>query len=141
MWLPILKSIKTHLSAQPSLADVEIKIGSNEPVLKKRGLRIRRAGEPNAKNLSTSQPETVPNVVMVWIDCWEHCQDKDPEKAYELLYDLETKLEKALEVWAQIRPGLNGLHCTVSIEATASDGDEFRPSIGSRKILKISYRG
>lgn len=141
MWLPILRSIKTHLLAQESLQDVEIKIGSNEPIVKKRAIRIRRAGEPSPKNLNNQQMATTPNIVMVWLDCWEHNQDKDPEVAYGLLYDLECKVEAALAVWAQFQPGLNGAQCVVEISATAADGDEVRPAIGSRKVLKITYRG
>lgn len=143
MWLPILQSLKAHFEAQLALKDAETKIGSNEPVLKKRGIRIRRAGEPTPRNLNNLSPgnrNTSPNTVMVWIDCWEHNNNKDPEVAYQLLYDLEKKVDDALISWAQMQPGLNGAQCVVSLEATAADGDEYRPSVGSRKIVKISYR-
>ena len=140
MWWEIIQSIVSHFKADDALSFVSkenIKAGipeGEEAPEECPAIRVCRGGESNLDLLSRGKGD-----VTILIFCWEESDSQEPEDAYRLLSAMERKVIDSLMAWLEIAPKELKAKLSFDIPAIASDGDTFRPTVGSRITLVIKY--
>lgn len=134
MWWPIIDSLVQHFRAELAGVDTKAGLEEDDEAMTCPAIRIRRGGERD-KNILTSGKETV----TLWLDAWVENHDIDPGVAYKLLYELEKPMLMSLERWMQSASKLLKMRMSFEPLEIIPDGDQFRPRVGSRTILKITW--
>lgn len=135
MWLAFSEVIKEQLESWSDLAGVPIELAGGAAVPTRRQIEIK-PGPSGPRPLAAAHQGTVD----LWIDCWEHSIEQDPVVAYRLLALLERQLLEALEHWQRHGERVDDVDFRLEIASRQSDGDIFRPSVGSRTTLRIHWK-
>lgn len=139
MWWLIISNMVSWLRSSSDIdtvADDNIKPGipENEDIPEYPAIRVCRGGERGVYLLTKGKSEAT-----VYVYCWEGSDSQDPGDAYELLAALENKVATALESWLlQVQTALK-IRISLEIPEIIPDGDIYRPAVGSRITLKLTW--
>jgi hypothetical protein len=139
MWWKIIKSIVCHFKTDSALSYVpednkKAGIPEREDIPDYPAIRVCRGGESGLDLQSRGKGD-----VTIWIECWQGSDSQDPGDAYELLEQLEQKMIASLMKWLQVAPAELKIRLSFDITNMSSDGDTFRPVVGSRTTLIVHY--
>lgn len=126
MWAELLDLLVTRLRAD--LYGVVVTAYADAVIPDVPTVRVLRASSP-ARPLFAQMS----GAEFFAVECWVRAED--PEDANRALADLEERVLVALRAIPRIDP-----ITTVTIAGVDPDGDLFRPNLGSRINLNISWR-
>jgi hypothetical protein len=126
MWLEIMGIVATALRAE--LPHVTVSTAVDAVVPDVDTVRVTRASSP-ARALF----QQLSGAEALAVECWT--RNDDPDLANAQLQAMENNVLAALRGIARIDPIM-----TVEILGLDPDGDLFRPAVGSRFTLNISWR-
>ncbi len=131
MWSAVLTSLQMHLAA--ALPETVIRQGGDAEVPEQRTVQLLRGDGDLAGALSGIFRTTF------YAELWEYDADDDQAAAYARLDELEMQFLEALVGWGHTQ-AIQGWRIVVRLKSTESDGDAFRPSVGTRMTFEVEGR-
>lgn len=131
MWLEILRGWRDGLAG--AMPDTQVSVGADAQVPECRAIQLLRGPGDDSRFKRENVLEQ-----RFWIECWAY--DKAaPEKAYADLDAIEQAVRDYLTGCsaAAVVPGWDLI---VTLEGVEPDGDQFRPSVGSRMTVLVKGR-
>lgn len=130
MWASLLSSLAGHLEL--ALLDVQVVRNASAQVWERPTVTLARG--PTQRRATVDWTGGVQDI---WIECWEH--DTDPLLANTALEALEAAVQAETDAWLAAL-ALPGVCVAGEWLGTEPDGDMFRPSVGSRATLRLSWQ-
>lgn len=135
-WWPILEAMRDHLRAWPGLKSSQVQAGADAAVPESRKVRLLRGPGLPREHTNSGTGE-----LTVWVECWEHTETVEPpDEGYARLAELEAVVLDGLKAFGQQKQTVAGMHLRATVTKSESDGDTFRPSIGSRFTVQVQWR-
>lgn len=131
MWSAVLASLQQHLAA--AIPDAVVTVGGDAEVPEQRAVQLLRGDGDLASALAGTFKRTF------HAELWEFDAADDQAAAYARLDDLELKFLEALVGWGHTQ-SISGWRIVVRLKSTESDGDAFRPSVGTRMTFEVEGR-
>lgn len=134
-WFDVMDAIHTHLESDASV-DVPLAAGALVPVPRAAEVRLIRGPFQPRTNAPDSTDE-----LTVFIECWVHDdKDADAKVGYQKLADLEDRVMQSVNQFGQGNRRINGKQIRIRPGRAEPDGDLFRPMLGSRTAVAITWR-
>lgn len=134
-WWPIAKSLSDHLKTRSALSGFAIYAGTKGDSKTYPCIEIRWDDE-SAFFIHRSKEGTA----VLWADVYVKLENVDPEAHYEQQYMAQVDIVDALLEWPGVLSTDVGLEAKIGIDGVVADGENFRPTFGSRMIIKIKWR-
>lgn len=135
-WFLVMTAMLSALKTDENLSGIGIQAGALVPVPTEPEVRlIRGPSQPK-----TNEPGSV-NELTIWVECWEVDEEAiDPMIGYQKLADLEGRVITAINRFGAGDQRIDGKQIRVRPGRAEPDGDIFRPMVGSRTAVAISWQ-
>lgn len=135
-WFLVMTAMLSALKTDENLSGIGIQAGALVPVPTEPEVRlIRGPSQPK-----TNEPGSV-NELTIWVECWEVDDEAvDPMIGYQKLADLEGRVITAINRFGAGDQRIDGKQIRVRPGRAEPDGDIFRPMVGSRTAVAISWQ-
>jgi hypothetical protein len=138
MWYRILQALDAYFKSLPAFSNVTIQLGDSGAIPDSTTLVLLRGPGQTDDRLRNRRGEQT-----VFIECWVTSSVQDAldsaADGYLQLADLEDITVNALRTFGHTPTIIDGYHITAKPGQIEPDGDAFRPSVGSRIPLTITY--
>lgn len=133
-WFLIMQAMTQYLIDQPALDNVPVQTGQTVPVPEETTVTLIRGPATPRSNDRRQSPELV-----VFVECWVRDDSDDPAAGYQRIAELESAVIDSINDFAKGDRRIDGKPLKVRVGTTEPDGDAFRPMVGSRTQITISW--
>ncbi|PHS70533.1 MAG: hypothetical protein COB22_07865 [Cycloclasticus sp.] len=138
MWYRVLQAIETYFKGLAEFANVTIQLGDSGAIPEDTTLVLLRGpGKADDRSRNRRGEQTV------FIECWVTSSVQNALESaadgYLQLADLEDITVNALRMFGHTPTVIADYHITAKLGQIENDNDAFRPHVGSRIPLTITY--
>jgi len=138
MWYRVLQALETYFKGLTAFSHVTIQLGDSGAIPDNTTLVLLRGPEKTDDRLRYRRGE-----LTLFIECWVATSVQNalesPASGYLQLADLEDLTVDALRTFGHMPTVISDYHITAKLGQIEPDGDAFRPKVGSRIPLTITY--
>ena len=138
MWYRVLQALETYFKGLAAFSHVTIQLGDSGAIPDNTTLVLLRGpGQTDDRQRNRRGEQTI------FIECWVTTSAQNalesPADGYLQLADLEDITVDALRTFGHTPTVITDYHITAKFGQIEPDGDAFRPKVGSRIPLTITY--
>lgn len=144
-WWPILKDCRDFMRTDVELVGTELAPTDLLPANINAGAGATEDIFPSVKVLRDSDDNLArrnmlkTGTTLFYVEQWIRNDDPDPSVAYGLISQMEQRVEASLQRWFKVASQRLGMACKFEIKTLLGDNDVFRPVVGSRFIIIVTW--